>query len=739
MNPLLQELNEMQQKAVTTTEGPLLVLAGAGSGKTRVLTYRIAYLISECGVAPWNILAITFTNKAAKEMRERLEKLLGDAQNDMWVKTFHSMCVRILRRDIEYLGYDRAFTIYDTDDQKTLVKDCLKELGISDKLYPPRSVLSVISDAKNNLVTPEKFAQLYETDYRMKGYSAIYSLYQKKLRNNNAVDFDDLISLTVTLFQEFPEVLEFYQRKFRYILVDEYQDTNGAQYTLVKLLSQAHRNLCVVGDDDQSIYKFRGADIRNILEFEKDFKDAKTIKLEQNYRSTQTILDAANGVIANNVGRKGKKLWTGNGSGEPIVLYEAQNEYDEAQFVANRAKKLNEEGMSYSDMVILFRTNAQSRVLEERLLNEAVPYRLLSGIRFYDRKEIKDLIAYLKLILNPDDDVSLKRIINEPKRGIGKTTVDHLTTLSGRENMGILRYIKTHDLTETIGRSAGKITEFLSMMDEITEISSTSKKIADLVQIVLEKTGYMAALSQDPNDVEARSRVENLQEFVSMAADYDEQSEEGSFADFMDSVSLISDIDNYDEDQETVTLMTMHTAKGLEFPVVFLCGVEEGLFPSYRSLDEGELEEERRICYVAITRAMKKLYVSYARKRTVYGSTTYPMISRFAEEIPGELVRKVSARPVPNETHTKHSEYPGATMNRYTPSLGGFSAPTLKKSSDTPAFAVGDVVRHKKFGRGMVLSVTPMGNDLHLEIAFDTVGTKKLLALYAKLEKIEEN
>ena len=738
MSSLLNELNEMQRKAVETTEGPLLVLAGAGSGKTRVLTYRIAYLIEECGVAPWNILAITFTNKAAKEMGERLEKLIGEAQNDMWVKTFHSMCVRILRKDILYLGYDRSFTIYDTDDQKTLIKDCLKELAISDKMYPPRSVMSVISDAKNNLITPQKFADMYETDYRMKGYSAIYSLYQKKLQNNNAVDFDDLISLTVTLFEEFPEVLEYYQRKFRYILVDEYQDTNGAQYTLVKLLSQKHRNLCVVGDDDQSIYKFRGADIRNILEFEKDFPDAKTIKLEQNYRSTQTILDAANGVIANNVGRKGKKLWTGNGEGAPIVLYEAQNEYDEAQFIATRAKSLTSEGFRYSDMVVLFRTNAQSRVLEERLLNEAVPYRLLSGIRFYDRKEIKDLIAYLKLLLNPNDDVSLKRVINEPKRGIGKTTVEHLTTLSSRENMGILTYVKTHDLGETIGRGAGKIGEFISVIDELTALAENTERMADLVHAVLQKTGYIAALTVDPNDVENRSRVENLQEFVSMAADYDDTADEGSFADFMDSVSLISDIDNYDEDQETVTLMTMHTAKGLEFPVVFLCGAEEGLFPSYRSIDEGELEEERRICYVAITRAMKKLYVSHARKRTVFGSTTYPTISRFAEEIPEELLRKEFHRSIENERRSSLTNHLSVKPNNYTPNLAGFSERLSQSTTQTPSFSVGDLVLHKKFGRGMVLSVTPMGNDLHMEIAFDTVGTKKLLALYAKLTKLED-
>ena len=738
MNPLLQDLNDMQRKAVETTEGPLLVLAGAGSGKTRVLTYRIAYLIKECGVAPWNILAITFTNKAAKEMRERLEKLLGETQNDMWVKTFHSMCVRILRKDIEYLGYDRSFTIYDTDDQKTLVKDCLKELNISDKLYPVRSVMTVISDAKNNMVTPEKFADMYETDYRMKGYSAIYSLYQKKLQNNNAVDFDDLISLTVTLFHEFPDVLEYYQRKFRYILVDEYQDTNGAQYELVKLLSQKHRNLCVVGDDDQSIYKFRGADIRNILEFEKDFKDAKTIKLEQNYRSTQTILDAANGVIANNTGRKGKKLWTGNGSGEPVVVFEAQNEYDEARFIAQCAARFHKEGVSYSDIVVLFRTNAQSRVLEERLLNEAVPYRLLSGIRFYDRKEIKDLIAYLKLLLNPDDDVSLKRVINEPKRGIGKTTVDHLSALASSLNVSIIRYVKSGEIDESLGRSAGKIREFITLIDDLTELSVQEGKIADLVRAVLDKSGYLTALSADPGDIESRSRVENLQEFISMAANYDEQSEEGSFADFMDSVSLISDIDNYDEAEESVTLMTMHTAKGLEFPVVFLCGLEEGLFPSYRSLDEGELEEERRICYVAITRAMKKLYISYARKRTVFGSTNYPAVSRFVEEIPTDLVRKIAEQPDGNIKQTTFTNNISVKPTDYTPNLSGFRSSKPEPSQGVPQFAVGDIVKHKKFGRGMILSVTPMGNDLHLEIAFDSVGTKRLLALYAKLEKADE-
>ena len=724
MNELLKELNSQQREAATSVGGPLLVLAGAGSGKTRVLTYRIAYMIGEKGVAPWNILAITFTNKAAKEMADRVEKLIGETAKDMWVRTFHSACVRILRRDIDRIGYDRNFNIIDSDDQKSVVKECLKELGFDEKEFPPRSVMSEISFAKDKLLTPSQYALEYGDDYRKKQIANLYSLYQKKLKVANDLDFDDLIMLTVKLFSDAPDVLSFYQNKFRYILVDEYQDTNKAQNELIMMLAKEHRNLCVVGDDDQSIYKFRGADISNILDFEKEFTDARVIRLEQNYRSTQNILDAANNVIKNNFGRKGKNLWTDKGEGEKITVYKAQNEHDEASYIADKMYSLSLNGYRYSDMAVLYRANSSSRTLEEVFMRKAVPYRVLAGLRFYDRKEIRDMIAYLRLIKNPDDNISLRRIINTPSRKIGKVTLDKIAAAADREGCSLLKAIGNH--IDTLGAS---VAEFYKLIEELLVIARENT-IPELIEAVYEKSGYKEFLKTDEK---AQERDENIGELINGAANYMENNEEATFEDYMDNLALISDIDNYDEELDAAVFMTMHAAKGLEFPIVFICGFDEGIFPSFMSsYSSEETEEERRLCYVGITRAREKLHLTCAHSRMLYGKTSNYKPSRFLEEIPENLKEIIDNSPTIGDYEIK---IPKAVSHNAPESSLFASAPSAPRRTNTQTFSAGDCVIHKKFGRGIIISANSVGNDIHYEIAFESVGTKNLLGLYAKLEK----
>ena len=726
MNELLNQLNDMQRAAAEKVDGPLLVLAGAGSGKTRVLTYRIAHMVYEKNIAPWNILAITFTNKAAAEMARRVETLVGGAARDMWVRTFHSTCVRILRRDIDKIGYDRNFNIIDSDDQKSLVKECLKELRFGDKEFQPRSVLNEISSAKDKLMTAADYAAEYGDDYRKKQISRVYALYQSKLRNANDLDFDDLIMLTVQLFREQPEVLDFYRNKFRYILVDEYQDTNMAQNELIMLLAKEHRNLCVVGDDDQSIYKFRGADISNILDFEKAFPEAEVVRLEQNYRSTQNILDAANNVIKNNNGRKGKNLWTEHGSGGKITVYKAFSDSDEASFVADTMRALSSEGYSYGDMAVLYRANSSSRSLEDMFMRRAIPYRVLAGLRFYDRKEIRDMIAYLRLIKNPSDDISLKRIINTPSRKIGKVTLDSIAAAAARDNTSML---------DAIGRNPdlfkGSADEFYKFIMKMRALSET-EPIDELVNEVYELSGYRAFLE---NDEKADERMDNVGELISGAAHYCETAEEASFSDYMDNLALISDIDNYDEELDAAVLMTIHAAKGLEFPIVFICGFDDGIFPNFMCMyDPSEMEEERRLCYVGITRAKEKLFLTCAKSRIVYGKSTQYRPSRFLDEIPEEVLDVID--PTPSALDIK---IPPRFDGRKVPenSLLEDSQPHIARKTQGNTFKAGDRVLHKKFGSGTVISATPVGNDIHYEIAFDSVGTKNLLGLYASLTKGE--
>lgn len=739
MTDIFGKLNNMQKEAVSHTEGPLLVLAGAGSGKTRVITYRIAYLVSEKKVAPWNILAITFTNKAAAEMRERIEKLCGESAEGMWVRTFHSACVRILRRDIDKIGYDKGFTIYDADDQKRLVKDCLKSLNLDEKKFPVSSCIAFIGSAKDEFISPEEFLDIYRGNEKMHTIGRVYGLYQKRLKEANSVDFDDLIILTCKLFEYYPDVLSLYQDKFKYIHIDEYQDTNNAQYKLVSLLAGKHRNLCVVGDDDQSIYKFRGANIGNILGFEKTFPDAKVIRLEQNYRSTENILKAANKVISNNEGRKGKTLWTDLGEGEKITRYEATDERDEALFIAAEIQKQNKiEGVPYSSMAVLYRMNAQARTIEESLIKSAVPYKIVAGHRFYDSKEIKDIIAYLRVIINPDDNISLLRIINEPKRKIGKATMDKASLLAAENGVSIYEFIS--DSSALLPKAAGALDSFVKLIEELRS-SYKNMRVQDFVSMLLEKTGYVAQYS--PDDMEDIGRLENLNEFISVAANYEKDNENPSLEDFMDNVSLVSDIDGYDEEQDVVALMTLHTAKGLEFPVVFIAGLEEGVFPGTKAMfEKDEVEEERRLCYVGITRAQKKLYLTSAQTRMMFGATSYNKPSRFLDEIPKELFEEktaISGSPSRFEAY-KGSAGGGYGTGRYGNAdynkiIFGKASPPSQTSVQC-SLSPGDRVRHKKFGEGLVLSARPLGNDTKLEIAFDSVGTKTLLAVYANLTKI---
>lgn len=709
-------LNDKQREAVYTTDGPVLILAGAGSGKTTVLINRIAYLIGAKNVFPSQILAITFTNKAAAELKSRLETMLGSEGEMVWASTFHSLCVRILRRDIEKIGYPSSFNIFDRADQLTVVKECLKEMGLDDKTYPPKSVLSSIGRAKDELLDPEALAKSVAGDFRLEKIAQIYSLYQKKLQKYGSLDFDDIIMLTVKLFAEHEDVLKYYQHRFQYIMVDEYQDTNHAQYKFVSMLADAHKNLCVVGDDDQSIYKFRGANIENILSFEKQYTNAKVVKLEENYRSTQNILDAANNVIKNNMGRKGKSLWTSKGEGEKIKLIKAQNEHDEGQKIAERIDELIRNGYTYNDFAILYRTNAQSRVIENMLLRNAIPYRVLGGLRFFDRKEIKDILAYMKLINNPSDNVSLKRIINEPKRGIGKKSVEDAELLSIQNNTSMFQVCE---------QSFGKLRAFADMLNEIKQ---NNYSISKMVEVILDKTGYLEALIKE-NTVEATTRIENIKELVTDAMEYEKTEEdEPTLAGYLEKISLVADVDNYDETQDVVVMMTLHSAKGLEFPVVFIAGMEDGIFPGYQSIMSGdELEEERRLCYVGITRAKQILHISHAFSRSLYGSTSYNQPSRFLAEIPSELIdgQFTVNTPVRDSVFTK------APAQHSSVNLS--NQPKVAVKCD---FSAGDRVKHFKFGEGTILKATAVGNDLHLEVMFDTAGTKNLMAAYAKLKKI---
>ena len=738
MNNMLDKLNERQKEAVLATEGPVLVLAGAGSGKTTVLVNRTAYMISEKHIRPWNILAITFTNKAAREMKDRIERLLGDTAKDMWIGTFHSVCVRILRSCIDLLGYSRDFVIYDTADTKTVMKECLRELDIDEKSFPVRNVLSIISNAKNDLMDAASFENVYKSDYRMSIIAKIYYRYQTKLRKNNAVDFDDIILNTVKILSENPDVLSKYQDKFQYILVDEYQDTNNSQYLLINLLAQANRNLCVVGDDDQSIYKFRGANIGNILNFEDDYSDVQKITLDQNYRSTQNILDAANSVISNNKGRMGKSLWTSNGDGNKVFVYTGTNEYDEARYIARQIKKHFDEQGSFSDCAILYRTNAQSRVIEEMLMRESVPYKVLSGLRFYDRKEIKDIIAYLRVVYNPNDDVSLARIINEPKRKIGNATLEKARNIAREKETSLYDVISHADDYPEFKTAIKKLLSFSEIIQSLIKLKDTVT-IEDLTGRILNDTGYMPALVME-DTTESKTRIENLGEFISVITEFEKNEETGNtLGEFLENISLVSDIDGYDENEDSAVLMTIHSAKGLEFPIVFLSGLEEGLFPGMRSMEsDDDIEEERRLCYVAITRAKEQLYITKTISRTIHGKTMPTTASRFFKEIPVEYLEdKTTLQPkvakVMQDLGVRNASAPKKEVYM---TKGFGSSVKSSGSTDYSKFKAGDAVEHRTFGRGEILKATPCGNDCILEIQFESIGFKRLMAAFAKVKKI---
>ncbi|PAE99571.1 DNA helicase PcrA [Bacillus velezensis] len=733
-NQLLSGLNPVQQEAVKTTDGPLLLMAGAGSGKTRVLTHRIAYLMAEKHVAPWNILAITFTNKAAREMKERVESILGPGADEIWISTFHSMCVRILRRDIDRIGINRNFSILDTADQLSVIKGILKERNIDPKKFDPRSILGSISSAKNELIEPEEFAKT-AGGYYDQVTSDVYTDYQKKLLKNQSLDFDDLIMTTIKLFERVPEVLEFYQRKFQYIHVDEYQDTNRAQYLLVKQLAARLENICVVGDSDQSIYRWRGADIANILSFEKDYPSANVILLEQNYRSTKRILQAANEVIKNNSNRKPKNLWTENDEGIKLSYYSGDNEFGEGQFVAGKIYELNSSGRrKLSDIAILYRTNAQSRVIEETLLKSGLNYNIVGGTKFYDRKEIKDILAYLRLVSNPDDDISFTRIVNVPKRGVGATSLEKIASYAAMNGMSMFQAVKQVDFIGVSAKAANALDGFGAMIENLTNMQDYLS-ITELTEEILEKTEYREMLKAEKS-IEAQSRLENIDEFLSVTKNFEQKSEDKSLVAFLTDLALIADIDQLDQKEEesggkdAVTLMTLHAAKGLEFPVVFLMGMEEGVFPHSRSLmEEAEMEEERRLAYVGITRAEEELYLTNAKMRTLFGRTNMNPESRFIREIPGDLLENL------NEKKTPRMQ-PGRKVQ---PKRGPVSRPVSyanKTGSDSLSWAVGDKAGHKKWGTGTVVSVKGEGESTELDIAFPSpVGVKRLLAAFAPIGK----
>ena len=732
-------LNNEQREAVFCTEGPLLMLAGAGSGKTRSLTHRIAYLIEEKGVAPWNILAITFTNKAAQEMRERVDALVGYGSEDIWISTFHATCSRILRRHIDLLGYDRNFTIYDASDQKSLMKEVLKEMKIDTKQFPERSVMSEISSAKNEYKSPLDYRNEYGSNFRNQRIADIYEHYQKRLKENNALDFDDLLVKMVDLFQTNPDVLEHYQDRFQYIMVDEYQDTNTVQFLLVSLLAKKYRNLCVVGDDDQSIYKFRGANIYNILNFEKVFPDAQVIRLEQNYRSTQNILNAANGVIANNKGRKEKKLWTENQKGELVHFKQYDTEYDEADGVVSRINFLAMRGVQYKDMAILYRTNAQSRIFEEKLKQKNIPYAIVRGISFYDRKEIKDLMSYLKVVDSGMDDLSVKRIINVPKRGIGQTTINRLQEFAILNQMSFLDAVFNADEIPEVARALAKLHKFADMIEEFREYAS-EHEISELLEHILDVTQYRAELEAEGTD-ESISRLEDIEELFNDIAYYEEEEENSNLRDFLaekDMYTLNAGIDNLEDENNKVLLMTLHNAKGLEFNNVFLGGMEEGVFPGFGAMmsgDESEIEEERRLCYVGITRAKERLFLSAAKRRMLRGQTQYNRRSRFIDEIPGQYLdteqRVSEQRVVKNTERPAKYQYGAKAGKPY--NLSDFKVKPVGELD----YQVGDRVKQIKFGVGTVQEITKGGRDFEVAVEFDRVGRKKMFASFAKLKKVK--
>ncbi len=735
----LELLNREQQEAVLHVDGPLLILAGAGSGKTRVLTYRIAHLIDECGVNPWNILAITFTNKAAGEMRERVDKIVGYGSESIWVSTFHSTCVRILRRYIDRLGYDTNFTIYDTEDQKTVMKNVCQKLQLDSKLYKERMLLNVISHAKDEYISPNEFLLEAKGDFRQEKIAQAYVEYQKELKKNNALDFDDLLVKTVELFQSCPDVLEYYQNRFRYIMVDEYQDTNTVQFKFISTLARQYRNLCVVGDDDQSIYKFRGANIRNILDFEKVFPDAKVVKLEQNYRSTQNILNAANGVIANNRGRKEKALWTENEQGEPILFQQFQNGYEEAEYVSGEiSKKVRKGEAEYQDFAVLYRTNAQSRLFEEKFLYANIPYKIVGGVNFYSRKEIKDILAYLKTIDNGKDDLAVRRIINVPKRGIGNVTLAKVQAYADSRDISFFEALEEAGEIPGLGKAALKIQPFVHLIHEM-RLSLADMSMQDLIQAILDKTGYAEDLKNEDTD-ESEARLENIDEFINKAVTYEEGAEEPNLSGFLEEVALVADIDSVEDGDNRVLLMTLHSAKGLEFPYVYLAGMEDGLFPSYMSIAADdpteEIEEERRLCYVGITRAMKELTITCARCRMVRGETQYNNVSRFVREIPSELLARKSVMP----REPKKPEVPQNTS--YQKAKEAFRTKTFDPQqfkvvkADKLDYTVGDQVSHVKFGKGTVLEITEGGRDYEVKVDFERFGVKKMFASFAKLKKV---
>ena len=735
-------LNAEQREAVFHTEGPLLILAGAGSGKTRVLTHRIAYLIEEKGINPWNILAITFTNKAAGEMRERVDDIVGFGSESIWVSTFHSICVRILRRHIDRLGYDNNFTIYDSDDQKTLMKDVCKLLQIDTKTYRERTILSAISSAKDEMVTPEEYELNAYGDFSKKKIAEAYKEYERQLKANNALDFDDLLVKTVQLFQTQPEILEYYQDRFRYIMVDEYQDTNTVQFKLISLLAAKYKNLCVVGDDDQSIYKFRGANIQNILSFEKEFEHTKVIKLEQNYRSTSTILDAANAVIKNNVGRKAKSLWTENGEGEKIQFRQFDTAYDEAEYIVGDIRERVDNGKAaYCDHAVLYRTNAQSRLFEEKMITANIPYKIVGGVNFYARKEIKDLLAYLKTIDNGKDDLAVRRIINVPKRGIGLTTVNRITEAAQQRGISFYEALCSADLVPGLGRSISKLESFAAMIEYFRK-EAEHLSITELMKEILTETGYVEEVKAEGEE-EAEVRLQNIDEFLNKIAAYEESCEEElpTLSGFLEEVALVADIDSLDEESDYVVLMTLHSAKGLEFPYVYLAGMEDGIFPSYMTItadDPTEIEEERRLCYVGITRAKKELAMTCARRRMIRGETQYNKMSRFLKEVPPQLLS--TGKIVEKE----ELELP--KQNAYVQAKQSFQAKPFMiskpvqqfgvKSGEGLSYGVGDRVRHMKFGEGTVTAITEGGRDYEVSVDFDSAGTKKMFASFAKLQKV---
>lgn len=730
-------LNDRQREAVFHTEGPVLILAGAGSGKTRVLTHRIAYLIEEKGVNPWNIMAITFTNKAAGEMRERVDKIVGFGSESIWVSTFHSSCVRMLRRFIDRLGFDTNFTIYDTDDQKTLMKDICKRLDIDTKIYKERAIMAAISSAKDELIGPEEYEINVMGDFSKRKIALAYKEYQKELKKNNALDFDDLIMKTVELFQACPDVLEYFQERFKYIMVDEYQDTNTAQFKFVSLLAEKYRNLCVVGDDDQSIYKFRGANIKNILGFEHVFADAKVVRLEQNYRSTQNILNAANQVIQNNLERKTKTLWTENEEGEKLHFRQFMNAYEEAEYiVGDISKKVREKDGEYRDMAILYRTNAQSRLFEEKFLMANIPYKLVGGVNFYARKEIKDLLAYLKTVDNARDDLAVKRIINVPKRGIGATTLSRVQDYASQENISFYNALRQAEQITSLGRAAAKVAPFVTFIQTLrskVEILSPSELLKDII----DSTGYVKELEAEGTE-EAEARIENIDELITKVVSYEEENDEPTLSGFLEEVALVADIDSVDGDDNQVLLMTLHSAKGLEFPFVYLAGMEDGIFPSYMTItadDPTEIEEERRLCYVGITRAMKDLTLTCAQQRMIRGETQYNKVSRFIKEIPRELVELVR-----EFQEKKVMDIPMPTSFRQMKQA--FKQPAFVpkqfevKKSDGLDYSVGDTVKHIKFGTGVVTAIVEGGRDYEVTVNFDKVGVKKMFASFAKLKKV---